>query len=77
MSRTVRLNPLTVFVAVLIGAEVGAWVGGLFGGFVGVLLAIPAAATFQVLVREMWASTRPTLLTVERVGREGAEPPDP
>jgi predicted PurR-regulated permease PerM len=60
MSRTVRLNPLTVFVAVLVGAEIGAWVGGLFGGFVGVLLAIPGAATVHVLVRELWRSTAPT-----------------
>jgi len=60
MSRTVKVNPLTVFVAVLIGAEVGAWVGGLFGGFVGVLLAVPAAATLQVLIIETWTSTRPT-----------------
>ncbi len=60
MSRTVRLNPLTVFVAVIVGAEIGAWVGGLFGGFVGVLLAIPAAATVHVLIRELWRSTGPT-----------------
>jgi predicted PurR-regulated permease PerM len=60
MSRTVKLNPLTVFVAVLIGAEIGAWIGGLFGGFVGVLLAIPAAATVQVLIREFWSTSRPT-----------------
>jgi predicted PurR-regulated permease PerM len=60
MGRTVRLNPLTVFIAVLVGAEVGAWVGGLFGGFVGVLLAVPAAATIQVIVRELWTTTRPS-----------------
>ena len=60
MSRTVKLNPLTVFVAVLMGAEIGAWIGGLFGGFVGVLLAIPAAATVQVLIREFWSTSRPT-----------------
>jgi predicted PurR-regulated permease PerM len=53
MSRTVRLNPLWVFVAVLMGAEIGAWVGGLFGGFMGVLLAIPAAATVQAVIREL------------------------
>lgn len=55
MSRTVRLNPLTVLVAVLVGAELGSWVGGLFGGFVGVLLAVPAAATIQVVARELWS----------------------
>ena len=52
MSRTVKLNPLAVFLAVLVGAEVGAWVGGLFGGFVGVLLAVPGAAVIQILIRE-------------------------
>jgi predicted PurR-regulated permease PerM len=60
MSRTVKINPLTVLVAVLIGAELGAWVGGLFGGFVGVLLAVPAAAAIQVLIRELWTSSAPT-----------------
>ena len=66
MSRTVKLNPLTVFVAVLVGAEIGAWIGGLFGGFVGVLLAIPAAATVQVLIREFWSSSRPTRVGSQR-----------
>ena len=66
MSRTVKLNPLTVFVAVLMGAEIGAWIGGLFGGFVGVLLAIPAAATVQVLIREFWSTSRPTRADVPR-----------
>ena len=59
MSRTAKINPLAVFVAVLVGAEVGAWVGGAFGGFVGVLLAVPGAATAQVLGREVWALVRP------------------
>ncbi|HEV3212007.1 MAG TPA: AI-2E family transporter [Acidimicrobiales bacterium] len=54
MSRTVRLNPLTVFMAVLVGAAVGAWVGGLFGGFVGVLLSVPGAATIQIVLKELW-----------------------
>jgi len=58
MSRTVKLNPLTVFMAVLIGAAVGAWVGGLFGGFVGVLLSVPLAATFQIVLKELWYPPR-------------------
>ena len=37
MSRTTRLNPLVVFIAILVGAEMGAWVAGVFGGLVGVL----------------------------------------
>lgn len=59
MSRTVRLNPLWVFVAVLVGAEVGDWVGGLFGGFIGVILAIPAAATVHAFIRELRVSDSP------------------
>jgi predicted PurR-regulated permease PerM len=60
MSKTVKINPLTVLVAVLMGAEIGAWVGGLFGGFIGVLLAVPTAAAIQVLIHEMWTSSEPT-----------------
>jgi predicted PurR-regulated permease PerM len=57
MSRTVKINPLSVFIAILVGAEIGSWVGGIFGGFVGVLLAVPSAATIHVLFREIWNST--------------------
>jgi len=59
MSKTVRVNPLLVFIAVLVGADVGAWVGGLFGGFCGVLLAVPIAAAIQVVIRELWVLTDP------------------
>jgi predicted PurR-regulated permease PerM len=59
MSRTVKINPLLVFVAVLIGADLGAWVAGLAGGFVAVLLAVPMAATIQVIVREWWRASEP------------------
>jgi predicted PurR-regulated permease PerM len=64
MSRTVRVNPLLVFVSVLVGAEIGAWVGGAFGGFVAALLAIPTAGAIQVVIREVWYST-------------GTDPPSP
>ncbi|HYS41896.1 MAG TPA: AI-2E family transporter [Pseudonocardiaceae bacterium] len=57
MSRTVKINPLLVLIAVLIGASLGSWVGGLFGGFVAALLAIPAAGAIQVIVREAWYAT--------------------
>jgi predicted PurR-regulated permease PerM len=59
MSRTVKINPLLVFVAVLVGAYLGAWVAGLAGGFVAVLLAVPMAATLQVIVREWWRASEP------------------
>jgi predicted PurR-regulated permease PerM len=59
MSRTVRVNPLLVLLSILVGAEIGSWIGGIFGAFVAALLAIPAAGAIQVLVREVWWSTRP------------------
>ena len=59
MSRTVRISPLLVLMAVLIGASLGSWVGGIFGGFVAALLAIPVAGALQVIVREMWRLTGP------------------
>jgi predicted PurR-regulated permease PerM len=66
MSKTVRLNPLTVFLAVLVGAECGDWVGGLFGGFVGVFMAVPLAAAIQILLKEYWSG-----------GAEKVAPPPP
>jgi predicted PurR-regulated permease PerM len=57
MSRTVKINPLWIFVSVLVAAEIGDWIGGPFGGFVAVLLAVPLAATVHVLLRELWDRT--------------------
>ncbi len=59
MSRTVRINPLLVLVAILVGASLGSWIGGFFGGFVAALLAIPAAGAIQVIVKSVWRSTEP------------------
>ncbi len=63
MSRTVRVNPLLVLLAILFGAEIGSWIGGIFGAFVGALLAIPAAGAIQVVVREIWQDTDPMAAT--------------
>lgn len=49
-SRTVKLNPLTVLVAVLVGVELA--------GILGALLAIPAAGMIQVIVRDLWDHRR-------------------
>ena len=49
MSKTVRISPLLVLIAVLVGASLGSLVDGLFGGFVAALLAIPLAGALQVL----------------------------
>jgi predicted PurR-regulated permease PerM len=75
MSRTEKINPLTVFIAILVGAEIGAWIGGIFGGFVAVLLAVPAAASMHVLLREFWYSTqRPTDLVTPNFPGDDAPP---
>ncbi|HCU95306.1 MAG TPA: AI-2E family transporter [Actinobacteria bacterium] len=59
MSRTVKVNPLLVLVAILVGASIGSWIGGIFGAFVAALIAIPTAGGLQVIVRELWQSTAP------------------
>jgi len=46
MSRTVRLNPIVVIVAILVGVE--------WAGILGALLAIPFAGIIQVIVRDIW-----------------------
>ncbi|HEV3291183.1 MAG TPA: AI-2E family transporter, partial [Streptosporangiaceae bacterium] len=57
MSKTARINPLLVFIAVLAGASTGTLIGGIFGGLVAALLAIPTAGALQVLVKEAWQAT--------------------
>jgi predicted PurR-regulated permease PerM len=69
MSKTVRISPLLVLIAVLVGASLGSLVDGLFGGFVAALLAIPLAGALQVLVKELWQATGPQT--------QPAEPEDP
>jgi predicted PurR-regulated permease PerM len=59
MGRTVKVNPLVVLLAVLVGSSLGDWVGGTFGAFVAVLLSIPGAAALQVIMREIWQATAP------------------
>jgi predicted PurR-regulated permease PerM len=52
--RTVAIHPLLVILAVLIG--------GSLLGVLGALLAIPIAATIQILVKELWQYRREQLL---------------
>jgi predicted PurR-regulated permease PerM len=59
MSRTVKVNPLLITVAILIGTSIGDWVGGFFGGFVAALISIPAAGALQIVARELWQATGP------------------
>ncbi len=50
MSRTVKVNPLTVLVSVLIGVELL--------GFLGALMAIPVAGVIQVVARDVYDERR-------------------
>jgi predicted PurR-regulated permease PerM len=52
-SRTVKLNPLTVLVAILIAVELA--------GLLGALLAIPVAAMIQIIARDLWNHHRARL----------------
>ena len=73
MSKTVRINPLLVFIAVLAGASIGSLIGGIFGGFVAALLAIPTAGALQVLVKEIWQATAPSPPEPEAPAASGVE----
>ncbi len=53
MSRTVRLNPFWVLLAVLVGATLGGRVAGGLGTFVGALVGIPFGGAIQVIIREL------------------------
>ena len=49
--RTVNVAPLAVIVAILIG--------GSLLGILGALVAIPVAATIQIIVRDLWENREP------------------
>jgi predicted PurR-regulated permease PerM len=70
MSKTVRINPLLVLVAILVGSSIGNWLGGLFGGFVAALLSIPCAAALQVIVKDIWRATGPGGLLSDTPGSD-------
>ena len=53
MSKTVRLNPFWVLIAVLVGATLGGRVAGGLGSFVGALVGIPFGGAIQVIIREL------------------------
>jgi predicted PurR-regulated permease PerM len=60
MSKTVRLNPFWVLLAVLIGATLGGRVGAGLGTFVGALIVIPVGGAIQVVVRDVRRGPDPT-----------------
>jgi predicted PurR-regulated permease PerM len=53
MSKTVRLNPFWVLLAVLVAAALGSKVAGDLGTFVGALIGIPVGGAIQVTIREI------------------------
>jgi predicted PurR-regulated permease PerM len=57
MSRTVKINPLLVLLAILVGTSIGDWVAGTLGSFVAALVSIPVAGALQVIARELWQIT--------------------
>jgi predicted PurR-regulated permease PerM len=62
LSRTVKLNPLTVLVSILIAVELA--------GILGALLAIPVAGIVQVIVRDVWNGRQGRLKSEPTVGED-------
>jgi predicted PurR-regulated permease PerM len=82
MSRTVRMNPLWVLLAVLIGANLGGVFGSTLGALTGALVAIPVGGAIQVVFREVWVRTRaspgpPTWADAAGAPHTGGGPADP
>jgi predicted PurR-regulated permease PerM len=71
-ARTVKLNPLTVLIAILLAVELA--------GILGALLAIPIAGIVQILARDIWDTRRGGLKPEPTVGPEETpvdlSPPD-
>jgi predicted PurR-regulated permease PerM len=61
-ARTVKLNPLTVIIAILIAADLL--------GILGALLAIPVASMIQVILRDIWDHRAGRLKEEPTVGEE-------
>ncbi|GAA0461550.1 AI-2E family transporter [Paractinoplanes deccanensis] len=61
-ARTVKLNPLTVFIAILIAVELA--------GILGALLAIPVAGILQIIARDVWDTRRGRPKTEPTVGED-------
>jgi predicted PurR-regulated permease PerM len=61
-ARTVKVDPLTVIVAILVGVELA--------GILGALLAIPVASIIQVIARDVWDHRRGRPKEEPTVGEE-------
>jgi len=66
LSRTVKLNPLAVLVAILVFVELA--------GVLGALLAIPVAGIIQVLIRDVWDHRRGALKPEPTTGEDQQRP---
>ncbi len=62
LSKTVKLNPLAVLIAILVGVELA--------GILGALLAIPVAGIIQVIIRDVWSHRRGRPKLVPTVGED-------
>jgi len=58
----VKVNPLTVLIAILIAVELA--------GILGALLAIPVAGIIQIIARDIWDTRRGRLKPTPTVGEE-------
>src|SRR5919107_1558188 len=63
-ARTVKVNPLTVLIAILIAVELA--------GILGALLAIPVAGIIQIIARDLWDTRRGRLKPEPTVGEDNA-----
>jgi predicted PurR-regulated permease PerM len=61
-ARTVKVNPLTVIIAILVAVELA--------GILGALLAIPAASIIQVVLRDVWDHRRGQLKDEPTLGEQ-------
>jgi predicted PurR-regulated permease PerM len=61
-ARTVKLNPLTVLIAILVAVELA--------GILGALLAIPVAGIIQIIARDIWDTRRGRLKPEPTVGKD-------
>ncbi|HET9631070.1 MAG TPA: AI-2E family transporter [Terrabacter sp.] len=62
LSRTVKLNPLTVLVSILLAVELA--------GILGALLAIPVAGIIQTVARDVWDHRKGRLKQTPTVGED-------
>lgn len=67
-ARTVKLNPLTVIIAILVAVELA--------GILGALLAIPVASMIQVILRDVWDHRRGRPKSEVTTGEEREPVPD-